>query len=798
MSLTPFLLERALKALNLPEASLRQIQIAAKLGNVDGRGFPKELFELSAPVIARGLLNFSILQMHQDWVYPYWVHQQLDPASESFVPRSQNPLLINITNRSWTTLGSPSGLHEAIVDPRGLLTPLPREWSVDVWLMEGEDIFFPSLSNECDQKFDARAPLVTTTFPWRGLRFSTECFVGTIRGGRDVLFARVTVHNTSEESRVVQVVVAVRPFGPEGIAPIGSISLKSNKILMVDGSAGVVFEKVPHALFAGNAAQGDVARRIVPSSMNSASAMGASSIVCSNGLATAAALFELALPHAQHKSVAYSLALGDKKSLQSSREKTTWRVSFEKRRKEQQEVWKKELALSASFGFADKRVQELFDASRATLLQLTDHEFISPGPYLYHRFWFRDAAPMVRALDVLGYHTKTRAVINGFQKYLTGDGFFQAPDGEWDSNGAVLWTVAQHFRLTQSLLWLRKLHPVLRKGAQWIAQKRKTSSHSAGEVPGLMPKSLSAEHLGTIDQYYWDSFWSLAGLESYAWLCQVLGSEREAATFSREAFELREALVASFEMVRERDGEGLIPAAPSRPFDHSAIGSICCLYPLELLDRTNDYAAATVRAIVHRFVDDRGFYHPIIHSGYNPYLTLQLAQCLLQLGEVDQAWDIAQSMFEQASQTYSYPEAIHPRTRSGAMGDGHHGWAAAEVLLFLRNSMIKETEGGLRLFAGASSRVLKRGTNLVIEDAPTSFGRVTASVEFTSTTLCELRVRTEGGTAQIPSFLDVELPWHLVKASPSNPHQLVSAERSPRGSRLRIAARASTVLITLK
>ena len=109
MQLSSFVLSQALKQLQVPETSLRQFDIVSDLANVDGRGFPRELFQLSAPMIVRGLLNFSILQMHRDWVYPYWVHRQLDPTCESYVARSQNPLLLNITHRNWTMLGSPNG-----------------------------------------------------------------------------------------------------------------------------------------------------------------------------------------------------------------------------------------------------------------------------------------------------------------------------------------------------------------------------------------------------------------------------------------------------------------------------------------------------------------------------------------------------------------------------------------------------------------------------------------------------------------------------------------------------------------
>ena len=104
MNLNSYILEQALRRLQLPESSIKQFQLAGKFSDVEGRGFPKELFLLSTPVIVRGLLNFAVLQMRRDWIYPFWVHKQLDPKSESYIPRAQNPLLVNaliVIGRWW-------------------------------------------------------------------------------------------------------------------------------------------------------------------------------------------------------------------------------------------------------------------------------------------------------------------------------------------------------------------------------------------------------------------------------------------------------------------------------------------------------------------------------------------------------------------------------------------------------------------------------------------------------------------------------------------------------------------------
>ena len=495
MNLNSYILEQALRRLQLPESSIRQFQIAGQFSDVDGRGFPKELFLLSAPVIVRGLLNFAVLQMQRDWLFPFWVHKQLDPKSESFIPRSQNPLLVNVTHRNWTMVGTPNGVHEAVVDPCGLATPLPREWSIDTWLIVDDRVFFPSLSAGGAQTIESNFPYLTTRFAVDGVGLTLEHFAAPTNHAFDVLFAKTAVTNNSSKTKNGAILIAIRPFNPEGVAPVSSIEFRMPRIAHVNKTTGVVFAEMPDRVFCSSLKDGDLARAVEQRGLSLLKDKSQTSSSCERGLAHAVAAFNFELAPGEEKSVHYSIALEGEPAIRRRGTKQTWKVSFEKRKSDQQSKWEKELLAGAGFEFADKKIQAVFEASRLALIELNDSNFISPGPFLYHHFWYRDAAPMIRALDMLGFHKRSRQVIDAFPERLTPDGFFRGPDGEWDSNGAVLWTVHQHFLLNRQHLWLKNWYPNLRRAALWIARKRKLSDN------GLMPPSLSAEHLGTVDRF---------------------------------------------------------------------------------------------------------------------------------------------------------------------------------------------------------------------------------------------------------------------------------------------------------
>jgi hypothetical protein len=87
-------------------------------------------------------------------------------------------------------------------------------------------------------------------------------------------------------------------------------------------------------------------------------------------------------------------------------------------------------------------------------------------------------------------------------------------------------------------------------------------------------------------------------------------------------------------------------------------------------------------------------------------------------------------MLNLATPTYCWPEAIHPRTLGGCMGDGHHGWAAAEWLLLLRNLVIHEQEDVLQITRLLPAEWCNPGQRVAISNAPTYFGHVSVAVEF--------------------------------------------------------------------
>ena len=119
----------------------------------------------------------------------------------------------------------------------------------------------------------------------------------------------------------------------------------------------------------------------------------------------------------------------------------------------------------------------------------------------------------------------------------------------------------------------------------------------------------------------------------------------------------------------------------------------------------------------------------MVHSGINTYLTLHVAETLLRAGD-KRFFNLIKSTAGLATETGQWPEAIHPATKGGCMGDGQQVWASAEWVILLRNCFIREEAAGknLILCSGIPEEWHSSGTPFSFGPAPTSSGEVSVHI----------------------------------------------------------------------
>ncbi|HLP42744.1 MAG TPA: hypothetical protein VK465_14640, partial [Fibrobacteria bacterium] len=690
------------------------------LGRPSGVLFPMELLEQGAAVVLSGLNNTMAIQSNLDWVWPLWVERQADADGGEFIPTAINLMMTNLTCRNWTSVGLEDSRREAMVDPAGMLTLRPYGWSIFPYVrIEGRGHFPPRLAaagRARQSLLEGRLPCVITAYEVHpSLEWDSRVLALRVAGVEVAAFTH-TLRNQGRDHLSFRFGLALRPYNALTIGHINSIRYHDG-LFQVNGEPGLLLAEPPARVVLSDRHHGDPLRKDVLSA-------GRRALTSRSGIACGLAEWDVELAPGTTRTFE---SLGAMESRSTEAASSRWirgaPASLASARIERLAALREAAGEGLVLKLPDARLQEAFDAVKGHLHVFDDGDRFSPGTFLYHEHWFRDSAFIALAYENLGWGGRAAPKLAGYPGKQDPDGFFRSQRGEWDSNGQAMWTAVNHVRRGGSLDLLERLLPSLLKGARWIERMCRATRATPAPHFGLLPAGFSAEHFGPNDHYYWDNLWALAGLEAVRWAAERLGRPKDVAWLAELAADFREDLAASMDWTWRKQGELALPCSPYRGVDSAAIGNLVGVCPLGIIAPEEPWVKSTVDVLARDNLRDGLFYQRIVHTGLNPYLSAQLARAMLALG--DPRWrGILDALMRHASPTWTWPEALHPRLHGGCMGDGDHGWSAAEFVSLVREMLITERGGILRLLPGAPAEWFRPGLDLEARRASTCHGRV--------------------------------------------------------------------------
>jgi hypothetical protein len=716
---------------------------------------PIELLRAGVLFHARGIVNTKAIQHNLDWIWPYWVQRQFDPHDVSFIPRAFSFSHINLTHRNWTAVGLPELSIYPIVDPRGLFTPLQDGWSIDCWLVgPNGKVVAPcrlpetAVRQELDLADEDLAVVTLARVDGMTLKQTAHVIVE-----HDQPAAELSIVATADGA--AKLVVALRPYNPEGVQFIDEIAVdEARSGWLVNGTTEVALSRAADQLLVSDYSHGDVASLLQGGEERISGNHDHSQIACSVGMATAAAVYSFD----SETTLRVRVPLQRELATLGNEEQFSPRISWNDARRP-----------VARLQIPHPHMQRLYDGAVQTLLLLSADE-VAPGPYTYRRFWFRDACIMMNSLLAIGMSDRCRRTMAKFPSRQLRNGYFRSQEGEWDSNGQVLWFLDRYERLTGEPI-SAELLATLPRAVEWIHRKRVMDDADPLHV-GLLPAGFSAEHLGPNDHYYWDDFWAEAGLRSAAAIYERRDQLQAADDAASKADDLRRAIDRSIHRTPAWRSLNGIPASPHRRIDSGAIGSLVADYPLQLYAAGAPPIMATVEALLQRCFVHGGFFQDMIHSGVNAYLTLDVAQTLLRAGD-GRYRELVESVAKLASPTGQWPEAIHPRTGGGCMGDGQHGWAAAEWAVMMRSLFVREESDRLIVGSGLFGEWFESDDEMLFGPTLTPWGPVTVRVTHPRV---EPTIHVDAQWRGAPPRIDVLVPgFARVEQAPA--HEPVPLQR---------------------
>ncbi len=668
-------------------------------------------------VVLSGANTTAALQASGRFVLPYWLEKQWNPHSPSFIPTGAGLLTANLSHRNWTSLGLPGVPDEIMVDPVGMVSPRPESESYLPYLRVNGTTLLVSRRGATNQKFCTDTRNVVTNYPTEnGVKLTCQTSVAFWENS---ICANLTLHivNSSELFSEVQTGLAMRPYNTLTVGHVHSVCRAHENVLEVSGATGLVAKKTPNRIVVAKRNQED------PLCGGKGLELGVSeSLQSESGLLFANVEYDLTLAPGACAELTFLIpATKSFSHTESIFARSNLKCDMERRSEDALKYAQKYETPSTQIWLSHESTENLYNTSKAHLAAFDDGEAFCPGSYLYHHSWLRDGYFLMQsAMNAgtwRGMRKKCRAIITAQKR----NGLFKNAPGEWDGNGQGIGTLVECCQKLGDKTFLAECYPAIQKAAHWIHTEQQKNAQKDVPHAGLLPMGFSAEHLGTIDSYFWDAFWGLYGIRMAAWAATELGHSQDHAKFETWNKKITDEIKKCIWETLNKSHIQILPASPYRLPDAGSIGCLAAACPLALSDITEPWLSPTIEFLMNEYMKDGLFFHSIFHTGLNPYLSAQIARVLLARG--DERWlSIFNALISHASPTGTWPEAINPLTKGGCMGDGHHGWANAEYITLLRNAFVLEEENHILLGHGIPLAWITENRSCGVANASTRFG----------------------------------------------------------------------------
>jgi hypothetical protein len=343
------------------------------------------------------------------------------------------------------------------------------------------------------------------------------------------------------------------------------------------------------------------------------------------------------------------------------------------------------------------------------------------------------------------------------------------------SHGQGLFALAYPVLFTRDLDYARRVYPAIRKGAEMIV-----SDHQNNNEYGLLRPSIPYDAPMLTGYHTCHNLFALLALRTSVRVARLLGEDADLARWTAAEKSYRDAILKAIDYTYKKEGyihpalydwePGLIqgnPALGRNDFPAQDWENNLLVYPTELLEPDDPRVAktlATIRARKYRegVMSYRNGMH--IHQ----YATVNQAQQYRAIGDQEHALrDLYHILLHNGSTHEGFENLVDPwSTRTPSTGcPPPHAWAAAKIALLIRHTMVSEYGGdlGMRpderdlyLFALISPDWMEAGKELVIRNAPTEMGPVSAELEF-SRKGAKLKVRSDFHTP--PARIVFRIPY---------------------------------------
>jgi hypothetical protein len=368
------------------------------------------------------------------------------------------------------------------------------------------------------------------------------------------------------------------------------------------------------------------------------------------------------------------------------------------------DVWREKLHRVAIEIPAAPEIGDTVRTNIAYMLIQRDGPALKPGSRSYDRAWIRDGALMAATLLHLGQVDVAKSFVEWFAKYQYENGKVPCcvdsrgadPVPENDSHGELIYIVAEIYRVTHDVNFVRRLWPNVQNATNYIGELR---AQNHGQFEGLLTESISHEGYSAKPMHsYWDDLFGLRGLNDASMLAGILGLESERVSLLAAATSFEHDLSASILRTIDEHRIDFVPgSAELGDFDatSTAIGisplNLSGVFPPEQLRKTFDrYLSELTKS----------------RQDYTPY-EMRTIGALIRMGRRGDAVPLIERFLRdrRPAAWNAWAEVVRTDPRkAGFIGDMPHSWVASDFVRSILDAFAYDDGTGTLVVAAGVPR----------------------------------------------------------------------------------------------
>ncbi len=402
--------------------------------------------------------------------------------------------------------------------------------------------------------------------------------------------------------------------------------------------------------------------------------------------------------------------------------------------------------------------QRVNDSYRAALVHLMLASRVQDGQRRqgsglpYDALFLNDYIDMLLAYDTAGLYQFAEPNVDWLMRKQHPSGMFidvhnRGDDKIVTSHGQGLFALAYHAIATQDKVYAEKVYPSIKKAAEFIIKDHRSEQH------GLIRPSIPYDAPMLEGYHTCHNLFALLALRTSIHVADMLGKADDIEAWTQAEETYAAAIERAVDYTYKKEGyirsglydwsAGTVQNNHKTPndFPNQDWENNLLVYPTELLSPYDERVSTTLATIrARKYREGVMTYRNGMHI--HQYVTLNQANQYRAIGDQKHALlDLYHVLLHNGSTHEGFENLVIPWSNRtpAASCPPPHAWAAAKTALFIRNMMVCEYGGraGMRpeerdlyLFSLVGPSWMEPGQQVIIKNAPTEMGRVSATLLF--------------------------------------------------------------------